>query len=52
LAAQKQDLGIAIDGKALRRSKRKTVVAALLQREKIVIAQGQIDQKSNEITVL
>ncbi|MEW6425284.1 MAG: hypothetical protein AB1523_11170 [Bacillota bacterium] len=26
------------------------MVAALLQREKIVIAQGQVDQKSNEIT--
>lgn len=55
LAAQKQDLGIAIDGKALRGSKGANgkpvyLVAALLQREKIVIAQGQVDQKSNEIT--
>lgn len=56
LASQcRGDEAIAVDGKALRGSKGTDgkpvhLVAALLQKERIVIGQQEVDKKSNEIT--
>lgn len=55
LDSQAQDTALAVDGKSLRGStgpdrKRVHLLSAFLQREKMVIAQRQVDKKSNEIT--
>jgi len=55
LSEQSDDIGVAIDGKTLRGSrngdaKPAHLVAALLHKEGVTIAQRQVDEKSNEIT--